>query len=72
LVNWVILLDQHPEEQDESSPDPKVQGHGLADEAAVELMNVVALSEQALRFLAQGKRHVQVTCQTAACAHWRK
>ena len=29
-------------------------------------MNVVALSEQALRFLARGKRHVQVTGQAAA------
>jgi len=26
--------DQHPEEQDERSPDPKVQGHGLVGEAA--------------------------------------
>ena len=51
LLDHVVLdelgdpADQHPEEQHERSPDPEVQGYGLVDEAAVELMNVVALSE---------------------------
>ena len=58
--------DQHPEEQDERSPDPKVQWHGLVGETAVKLLDMVALSEQALWFLARGKWHVQVTDQAAA------
>ena len=52
--------DKHPEEQDERSPNPEVQGHDLVGEAAVELMDVVVLSEQALWFLARGERHAQI------------
>ena len=58
--------DQHPEEQDKRSPDPEVQWHGLVGEAAVKLVDMVALSEQALWFLTRGKRHVQITGQAAA------
>jgi hypothetical protein len=58
--------DQHPEEQDERSPGPKIQWHGLVGEAAVKLLDMVALSEQALWFLTRGKWHVQMPNQAAA------
>ena len=58
--------DQHPEQQDERSPDPQVQGHGLVGEAPVKLLGMVALGEQPRRFLARGKRHRQIAGQAAA------
>ncbi|HWF80936.1 MAG TPA: hypothetical protein VN695_10145 [Streptosporangiaceae bacterium] len=66
LVSWVILLTSIPKSSTSAPPDPQVQEHGLIGETAVELTNMVALREQALRFLARGKRHVQVTSQAAA------
>jgi hypothetical protein len=58
--------DQHPEQQDERSPDPQVQGHGLVSEAPVKLLDMVVLGEQPRRLLARGKRHRQIAGQAAS------
>ena len=55
--------DQHPEEQHKRSPNAEVQWHGHVGEAAVKLVDMVALSEQALWFLTRGKWHIQITGQ---------
>ena len=57
--------DQHPEQQDERSPGPQVQGHGLVSDASVKLPDVVVLGEQPARFRARGKRHLQFAGQAA-------
>jgi hypothetical protein len=60
--------DQHPEQQNECSPDPQVQWDGLVGEAPVELLDVVAFSQKPRRFLARGKRHRQFAGQAAGPA----
>jgi hypothetical protein len=72
VVDHVVLgqlcdpADQHPEQQDERSPGPQVQRHGLIGEATVKLLDMVAFGEQPRRFLTRGKRHRQFTDQAAA------
>jgi hypothetical protein len=66
LVSCVIPADQHPEQQDQRSPDSQVQGHGLVGEALVKLPDMGILSQQECRLLARRERHRQLAGQAAA------
>ena len=45
LVSWVILLTSIPKSKTSAPPTRRSNGHGLVGEAAVELTDVVILSE---------------------------